>query len=165
MRLSVQGVRRKKMPPESDRFAQEWMALLARPDPEPSALGAEVVEAGLPDIGSYYDLVARLSRAPLPYPLQGRQLPPGSKVQVVAWAYQLIEKQKLRHRAWSKRQAKGPFAPRLRKPAVITAELKRERQRRYTATYRAKVRKQLDSIRRWDAPTSGKMLKRRRRRR
>ena len=36
------------MPPESDRFAKEWMVLLARPDPELSALGAEVVEAGLP---------------------------------------------------------------------------------------------------------------------
>ena len=153
------------MPPESDRFAQEWMVLLAWPDPAPSALGAEVAEAGLPDVGSYHDLVARLFRAPLPYPLQGRQLPPGSKVQAVAWAYQLIEKQKLRHRAWSKRQAKGPFAPGLRKPAVITAEEKRERQRKYTATYRAKTRKELDSIRRWDAPTSGKMLKRRRRRR
>ena len=153
------------MSPESDCFAQEWAALLARPDPEPSALGAEVVEAGLPDVGSYHDLVARLSRAPLPYPLRGLQLPPGSKVQVVAWAYQLIDKQKVRHRAWSKRQAKGPFAPRLRKPAVITAELKRERQCRYTATYRAKTRKELESIRRWDAPTSGKMLKRRRRHR
>ena len=153
------------MPPESDRFAQEWTALLARPDPEPSALGAEVAEAGLPDVGSYQDLVARLYRAPLPYPLRGLQLPPGSKVQVVAWAYQLIEKQKLRHRAWSKRQAKGPFAPRLRKPAVITPELKRERQRRYTATCRGKVRKELEDIRKWDAPTSGKMLKRRRRHR
>jgi len=153
------------MPPESDRLPLVWHVLLARPDPEPSALGAEVVEAGLPDVGSYHDLVARLSRAPLPYPLRGLQLPPGSKVQVVAWAYQLIEKQKLRHRAWSKRQAKGPFAPRLRKPAVITPELKRERQRRYTATCRAKTRKELDSIRRWDAPTSGKMLKRRRRHR
>lgn len=161
----MQGVRRKKMSPESDCFAQEWTALLALPDPGPSALAAEVAQAGLPDVGSYHDLLARLSRAPLPYPLQGRQLPPGAKVKAVAWAYQLIEKQKVRHRAWSKRQAKGPFAPRLRKPAVITAELKRERQRRYTATYRAKTRKELDSIRTWDAPTSGKMLKRRRRRR
>ena len=161
----MQGEGRKKMPAESDRLAQEWTALLALPDPGLSALGAEVAEAGLPDIGSYHDLVARLSRAPLPYPLQGRQLPPVSKVQAVAWAYRLIEKQKLRHRAWSKCQAKGPFAPGLRKPVVITAELKRERQRRYTATYRANVRKQLDSIRRWDAPTSGKMLRRRRRRR
>ena len=105
------------------------------------------------------------SVAPLPYPLRGRQLPPGSKVQVVAWAHRLIEKQKLRHRAWSKRQAKGPFAPRPRKTQVITPELKRERQRRYTATYRAKVRKELEGIRSWDAPTSGKMLKHHRRRR
>ena len=161
----MQGVRRKKMRADSNRFAQEWMALLALPDPGPSALGAEVAEAGLPDVGSYHDLVARLSRAPLPYPLQGRQLPPGSKVPVVAWAYQLIEKQKVRHRAWSKRQAKGPLASSLRKPVVITAELKRERQRRYTANYRAKVRKELEGIRSWDAPTSGKMLKRRRRHR
>jgi hypothetical protein len=153
------------MPPESNRFAHEWPALLALPDPGPSGLAAEVAEAGMPGVGLYHDLVARLSRAPLPYPLRGRQLPPGSKVQVVAWAHQLIEKQKLRHRAWSKRQAKGPFAPRLGKPAVITPELKRERQRRYTATYRAKTRKELESIRRWDAPTSGMMLKRRRRRR
>ena len=153
------------MPPESDRIAQEWTMLLALPDPGPSALATEVAEAGLPDIGSYHYVVARLSHAPLPYPLLGRQLPPGSKVQVVSWAYHLIEKQKLRHRAWSKRQAKGPFAPRLKKPAVMTAELKRERQRKYTATYRANVRKELDSIRSWDAPTSGKMLKRLRRRR
>jgi hypothetical protein len=153
------------MPPESNRFAQEWPALLALLDPGPSVLAAEVAEAGLPGLGSYHDLVARLSRAPLPYPLRGRQLPPGSKVQVLAWAHRLIEKQKLRHRAWSKRQAKGPFAPRPRKTQVITPELKRERQRRYTATYRAKVRKELEGIRSWDAPTSGKMLKHRRRRR
>ena len=51
----MQGVRRKKMPPESDRFAQEWMVLLAWPDPAPSALGAEVAEAGLPDVGSYHE--------------------------------------------------------------------------------------------------------------
>jgi hypothetical protein len=50
-------------------------------------------------------------------------------------------------------------------PAGVTPELKRERQRRYTATYRAKTRKELEGIRKWDAPTSGKMLKRRRRHR
>jgi len=152
------------MPADSNPLPSVWLELLAGSDPAPSVLAAEVAEAGLPEVGSYHDLVARLSRAPLPYPLRGRQLPPGSKVQVVAWAHRLIEKQKLRHRAWSKRQAKGPFAPRPRKTQVITPELKRERQRRYTATYRAKVRKELEGIRSWDAPTSGKMLKRHRRR-
>jgi hypothetical protein len=153
------------MPAESNRFTQEWTALLAQPDPEPSTLAAKVEEAGMPDVESYHDLVARLSRAPLPYPLRGRQLPPGSKVQVMAWAYQLIEKQKASHRAWSKRQAKGPFLPSRPTTTKPTPKQKRERQRRYTAKYRAKVRKQLEGIRRWDAPTSGEMLKRRRRRR
>lgn len=141
----------------------DWLAILAIPDPPVSALEEEVAAAGMPDLQSYHELVARLSLGPLPYPLRNRRLPPGSKVETVAWAYQLIERQKASHRAWSRRQAKGPFRRKRRLSPQIKDMLARERSRKYTATYRAKVRKELEGIRKWDAPTSGKMIKRRRR--
>jgi hypothetical protein len=139
MRLSVLGAGPSEMRKESDHFPQAWVELLAMPDPE----------SGLPEVRVYHELVARLSGGSLPHPLRRRKIPPGSKVQIVAWAYRLIERQKLRHREWSRRQAKGPFACRRRSSSYVSPEQKRERQRKYTEAYRAKVRKQLEAIRKW----------------